>query len=46
MAVNDRLRMMTPIVQPISPVSKRDWEAAGVTPNIRVPEDQALEAAR
>ncbi len=45
MAVNDRFFMTMPIVRPISPVSKRNWEGTGVTPDIQVPEDQALDVA-
>lgn len=45
MAVNDRFWMKIPIVRPISPVSKTDWEGTGVTPDIQVPEDQALDVA-
>jgi C-terminal processing protease CtpA/Prc len=46
MAVNDRFWMTIPIVRPISPISKNDWEGTGVTPDIQVPEDQAFNAAR
>jgi hypothetical protein len=46
MAVNDRFWMTIPIVRPISPVSKKDWEGTGITPDIQVPEGQALDVAR
>lgn len=46
MAVNERFYATIPIVRPISPVSKRDWEGTGVTPDIQVPDDQALDVAR
>jgi len=46
MVVNDRFWMTIPIVRPISPVSKKDWEGTGVTPDIQAPEDRALDVAR
>jgi len=46
MAVNERFFATIPIIRPISPVSKKDWEGTGVRPDIQVPEDQALDAAR
>jgi len=45
MAVNDRFWMMIPIVRPVSPVSKKDWEGTGVAPDIQTPEDKALDVA-
>jgi hypothetical protein len=45
-AVNDRFWMSIPIVRPISPVSKKDWEGTGIMPDIRVPEGRAFDVAR
>jgi len=45
MAVTDLFWVRMPYAMVLSPVSKRGWERTGVSPDIQVPEDGALDAA-
>jgi hypothetical protein len=42
---NLHVRAKIPIARPIHPVTKGSWEGSGVTPNISVPAEQALDKA-
>lgn len=44
-SVNDYFGVRIPYARAISPASKTDWEGIGVIPDIKVPMDEALEAA-
>jgi C-terminal processing protease CtpA/Prc len=35
-----------PFARALSPVTKTNWEGAGVEPDVKVPADQALEVAK
>ncbi len=44
--VNDRFTIRIPASRPIDPVTKTDWEGAGIAPDIAVPVKDALVAAQ
>lgn len=43
--LTDRFTIFIPFARPIDPVTKTDWEGAGVAPHIAVPEKEALVVA-
>ena len=45
MAVTDLFWVRMPYALMLGPISKRNWEGTGVTPDIQTPEDAALDAA-
>jgi len=45
-AVNDNFVMFVPNGRAINPITKTNWEGTGVTPDIEIAQDKALEAAR
>ncbi len=45
-AIDDQFTIMVPFARPINPVSKKDWEGAGVEPDVKVKADDALETAQ
>ncbi|HEU4434928.1 MAG TPA: S41 family peptidase [Pyrinomonadaceae bacterium] len=44
--ITEHFGMFVPTGRAISPITKTNWEGAGVTPDIAVPADQALHVAR
>lgn len=44
--LNEQFVIMVPYARAINPVTKTNWEGVGVSPDIDVPADQALDAAR
>lgn len=44
--IDDRFAIGVPDERPIDPITKTDWEGNGITPDVKVPADQALETAR
>jgi hypothetical protein len=38
--------MGVPSGRPINPITKKDWEGTGVTPDVKVDADQALDEAK
>jgi len=46
MAVNSNYVMFVPNGRAINPITKTNWEGTGVTPDLEVPQDKALEIAR
>jgi hypothetical protein len=44
--LSEHFGMFVPTGRAISPITKTNWEGTGVTPDIRVPADQALVVAR
>ncbi len=44
--LNESFAMYTPIARPINPITKTNWEGAGVIPNIEVPVGDALKEAK
>lgn len=44
--INEHFGMFVPTGRAISPITKTNWEGAGVSPDISVPADQALHVAR
>ncbi len=43
--VDDHFAIGVPFARPINPITKTDWEGTGVTPDVKVAAEQALEAA-
>jgi C-terminal processing protease CtpA/Prc len=43
--VNDDFVIFIPTGRAINPITKTNWEGTGVTPDVQVPEDKALETA-
>src|SRR5688572_176161 len=44
--INEHFNMFVPTGRAISPITKTNWEGAGVKPDVEVPADQALTVAR
>ena len=45
-SVGEHFALGVPLARPINPVTKKDWEGTGVTPDIKVPAADALAAAQ
>jgi hypothetical protein len=43
---SDHLIVGVPFARPINPVTHKDWEGTGITPDVKVPASEALEAAQ
>ena len=43
--INDDFVIFIPTGRAINPITKTNWEGTGVTPDVRVPQDKALETA-
>jgi len=43
--IDEHFTLILPTTRVISPVTKKDWAGTGVQPDVKVPADQALEAA-
>ena len=44
--LSDRFEMSLPFARAINPVTKTNWEGAGVEPDVKVPQDKALGTAQ
>jgi len=44
--LSDRFEMSLPFARAINPVTKTNWEGVGVEPDVKVPQDKALETAQ
>jgi retinol-binding protein 3 len=44
-SINDRFLVVVPYARVFNPITKENWEGVGVSPDIRVPASEALEAA-
>jgi C-terminal processing protease CtpA/Prc len=44
--VDDHFMIGVPFARAINPITKTNWEGTGVTPDVAVPADQALETAK
>lgn len=46
MSAGDHFMIGVPVGRPINPITKKDWEGTGVTPDVKVPATEALEIAQ
>jgi len=46
MPAGDHFTIGVPLARPINPVTKKDWEGTGITPDVKVPADDALDTAQ
>jgi C-terminal processing protease CtpA/Prc len=44
--VDDHFTLVVPTGRVISPITKTDWAGTGVVPDVKVPADEALDAAK
>jgi C-terminal processing protease CtpA/Prc len=43
--IDDHFLMSVPFARPVNPVTHANWEGVGVTPDVKVPADDALATA-
>ena len=46
MSAGDHFMIGVPVGRPVNPITKTDWEGKGITPDLKVPAAEALEAAQ
>ena len=46
MSAGEHFIIGVPIERPINPITKKDWEGTGITPDVKVPAAEALESAQ
>jgi hypothetical protein len=44
--IDDHFNIGVPFARAINPISKTNWEGAGVEPDVKVPAGEALETAK
>ncbi len=44
--INDRFDVSIPVARAVNPITKTNWEGVGVSPDVHVPADAALETAQ
>ncbi len=44
--LNEQYTIRVPFARAINPITKTNWEGAGVDPDVEVPADEALDKAR